>query len=171
MSGCPGGAARAILYTATHSALLLLFANNQHLVVPAVWQAIEEVGGPEIGNKVRSRVAELLADHYGSKITATDPKERLERLMKLFEEEGGLVDVVQKDGRMTVCKRSCAFISMFDPNRNVCNIELDMMKQVVGATIRRVGCRNDGDPCCSFEIDNEPSSNGQGIVHLNGTAQ
>ena len=38
-------------YSATPAAMVLLFANNQRLVVPAIWQAVEEVGGRELTKK------------------------------------------------------------------------------------------------------------------------
>jgi predicted ArsR family transcriptional regulator len=147
------------LYSSTHSALLLLFANNQHLVVPAIWQAIGEAGGEDLTRKILDRVSDLLAEHYCRKIIATDPQQRLEQFMRALEEEGGLVDIIHKDGKLTVAKRSCAFISMFDENRIVCAIELDMISRIVGAPVERVACRHDGAPCCTFEVV-DPNSNG-----------
>jgi predicted ArsR family transcriptional regulator len=148
----PGRGRPRHLYAAPHSALLLLFANNQHLVVPAIWRAIDEVGGLDLSKKILRRVSSFLADHYRAKVVAKEPKERLAQLMRVIEEEGGLVEVVRKNGRVTVSKRSCAFISMFDESRTVCALELDMMSAVVGAPVNRVACRHDGDPCCSFEV-------------------
>ena len=34
-------------FSATKAALVLLFANNQQLVVPAIWKAIDEIGGED----------------------------------------------------------------------------------------------------------------------------
>ena len=140
------------LFTTTSLALLLLFANNQNLVVPAVWRAIDEIGGAELTMQVLSRVSQALAVHYGAKVKAREPQKRLKELMKAIEDEGGLVDVIEDEGKVTVSKRSCAFFSMFEEKRTVCSIELEMMSSVVGCPVRRVACRHDGDPCCSFEV-------------------
>ena len=129
-------------------------------MVPAIWRSIDEIGGPELSRKVLSRVSTLLAEHYRAKIDATEPRERLAQFMRVLEEEGGLVDVVRKEGRVTVSKRNCAFISMYDENRTVCSIELDMMAAIVGRPVKRIACRNDGDPCCSFEVDGDASADG-----------
>ena len=65
-------------------------------------------------------VSRSLAEHYQSRITATDPKKRLDQFAAILEEEGGLVDLAAKDGHITITKRTCAFISMFDDQRHVC---------------------------------------------------
>jgi predicted ArsR family transcriptional regulator len=139
-------------YTATTAAMTLLFADHQHLVVPAIWQALYRVGGVALAKRVMKEVSQALADHYSARITAKKPKDRLRRLLQLFREEGGLVEVAHENGRMVVNKRSCPFVNMIDEERTICTIDLDMMSTVVGRRIRRTACRHDGDPCCTIEI-------------------
>lgn len=144
------------LYKATNAALRLLFASNQRLVVPAIWQAIREVGGDDMSGKVLKRVSRSLAEYYNGKITAKRPRERLKQLIKLLADEGGLIEAVEGDtGQWLVHKRSCPFISMVDDHRSVCHIDLDMMSAIVGRPVRQTACRHDGDPRCSFEIVDE----------------
>ena len=121
------------LFSATPSALILLFASNQRLVVPAIWQAVEELGGTEMSRKVLARVSQILAEHYKAKITATEPKARLEQFIDLLRGEGGLLELRTEGGHLAMYKRSCPFISMFDDARNVCCVDLDMISEVVGA--------------------------------------
>ena len=141
------------LYSATQAALVLLFANNQQLLVPAIWKAIEEVGGSQLMQKVRHSVGRSLAAHYRARITASDPKKRLEQFAALLEEEGGMIDLVTQNGYVTITKRSCAFISMFDDQRHVCAIDLDLISAIAGAPVRLTACRHDGAPYCQIEID------------------
>lgn len=149
----PGRGRPRHLYAATDAALLLLFANNQHLVVPAIWKAIDKAGGPKLTQQVLKLVSRSMADHYSRKITATQPEKRLRQLIELLRAEGGLVDVREDNGQLRMRKRSCAFFSMFDESRAVCCVDLDMMSAVVHHPIRRVECRHDGAPCCTFELD------------------
>jgi predicted ArsR family transcriptional regulator len=44
---------------------------------------------------------------------------------------------------------------MFDAERVICAVDLEMMGGVVGRPIRRTACRHDGDPCCAFEINSD----------------
>jgi DeoR family transcriptional regulator, suf operon transcriptional repressor len=144
------------LYKATNTALALLLPGNQSLVVPALWQAIRDIGGEELVKKVVKRAGRALAEHYNAKITAKKPQERLRQLMALLAAEGGLGDVAPDARRkLMLRKRSCPFISMVDPRRNVCHVDEEMLSAVVGRPVHQTACRHDGDPCCTFEIVGE----------------
>ena len=78
-------------YTATQAALVLLFANNQQLVVPAIWKAVDKVGGKELTQKVLHAVSRQLAEHYLARITASLPRERMDQFKAILQEEGGLL--------------------------------------------------------------------------------
>ena len=148
----PGRGRPRYLYKATNDALVLLFSSNQRLVVPAIWKAIDEIGGGELKGKVLKKVSRTLAVHYNKKITAKKPDDRLRQLMAIFIEEGGILEAMEEDGRLVVYKRSCPFISMIDDNRTICTVDLDMMSQVVGCPVLRTACRHEGDHCCKIEI-------------------
>ena len=140
------------LYSTTPAALLLLFADNQRLVVPTIWQAIRESGGEALVGEILNRVSGLLAAHYNRKIQAQEPVERLREMTALLAAEGAVVEVCEQDGQLVLYKRSCPFIAMVDENRAICAVDQDMMSAVVGSPVHRTACRHDGDPCCAFEI-------------------
>ncbi len=148
----PGRGRPRHLYTATNAALLLLFTNLQRLVVPAIWRALDEIGGEGLTHDVLHRVAMTLADHYRARITATEPAVRLKELTDLLEQEGGLVEVVEENGELTLRKRSCPFISMYEGSESVCSVDVEMLSAVVGCRVVRTACRHHGDPCCSFAL-------------------
>ena len=143
------------VYSATNAALVLLFADNQNLVVPAIWWAIEEIGGEELCQKVLDCASRAVASHYRRDITARKPEERLRQLVELLREEGVLIDLTEKDGRLTMSKRSCPFISMLDKRRSVCCLDQAIMTIVVGQKVLRTACRYEGAPCCQFELTEE----------------
>ncbi len=141
------------LYRATNAALALLFVGNQRLLVPAIWQAVSDLGGDDLIKKVINRVSRSLAEYYNGKITAKRPLDRLRQLIDLLSDEGRLIDVVEDSGgKLTLHKRSCPFISMVDPHLHVCQVDQEMLAAVVGRPVRRVSCRHEGAPCCTFEI-------------------
>jgi DeoR family transcriptional regulator, suf operon transcriptional repressor len=141
------------LYKATDAAMVLLFASNQRLVVPAIWRAVREVGGEEFCGKVLKRVSRTLAEHYNSRITAKKPLERLQQFIDLLTAEGGLIEVIEDDPRHVVLhKRSCPFSTMVDEHRSVCHIDEEVLSAVVGRPVRRTACRHEGAPCCTFEM-------------------
>jgi predicted ArsR family transcriptional regulator len=141
------------IYSATRAAMVLLFAGNQQLVVPAMWRAIAEIGGDELTRKIRRRVSRALAEHYKAQMRAKKPEKRLRELSRLMRSEGSLVEVARGgDGQLVLRKRSCAFISMFEESRAVCCIDQEMMSEVVGAPVRQIACRHESQPCCVFEL-------------------
>jgi predicted ArsR family transcriptional regulator len=150
----PGRGRPRYLYKATDAALALLFANNQCLVVPALWRAIRETGGEELTVQVLQKVSLAMAQHYSKRITAKKPKERLRQLIDLLTEEGCLIEVIEDpQGQLILYRRSCPFISMVDEQQNVCTIDKDVLSKVVGRSVRKTACRHEGAPCCTFEID------------------
>lgn len=140
-------------YSATRAALLLLAAGSQESIVPAIWEAIEHVGGRELTKKIQKRVAHAVIDHYRRRLTGRTPRERLRQLAELWSEEGQLVECREDaKGPMLLRKRSCSFISMYEETRTVCSIDLEVIAALVRAPVVRAECRHDGDPCCAFEV-------------------
>lgn len=154
----PGRGRPRHLYSATNAALLLLFASNQHLLVPAMMRAIAEVGGESLKRRVLKRVGREMAEHYRERIDGKTPAERLRQMTQLLCDEGDLVDVSEdSEGRVLINRRSCGFFSMYEESRSVCTVDEEMISRVVGEPVRRTACRHDGDPCCQFVL---VSSNG-----------
>jgi len=149
----PGRGRPRYLYTATQAALLLLFAKSQQLVVPAIWKAIDQIGGRDLTRRVLKRVVQSIVEYYRPRVTGRTPKERLRQITELLREEGHLVEVRETaEGHLILRKRSCPFASMFEETRAVCHVDLDVISALVQAPVRRIECRHDGDPCCVFEL-------------------
>jgi predicted ArsR family transcriptional regulator len=140
------------IYSATGAALMLLYSGSEHLVVPEIWRAIEEIGGPKLIKRIVRRVSHALAGQYNSRITSKTPRQRLERFVELLREEGVLVEVAHENGHMVVHKRSCPFVALGDEKQTVCALDLEMMTTVIGKPVRRTACRHDGAPCCVIEL-------------------
>jgi predicted ArsR family transcriptional regulator len=141
------------VYGATNAALALLHCASHRIVVPAIWQAISDVGGEELKNKIAKKVGRAIADYYNNKITAKKPADRMRQLVNILNDEGCILDSEDRNGQLIIYKRSCPFISVADSNRTICRIDVDMMTQVAGRQVRRTGFRHNGDPCCIIEID------------------
>jgi len=134
--------------------------------VPAIWRAINEIGGEGLTQEILHSVSHHLAQHYLARITASDPRRRLDQFRAILEEEGGLIDLTTKDGVVTVTKRTCAFISMFDEQRHVCAIDLGVMSAIAGCPVRLTSCRHDGAACCQVEIDTRAVNGTPGKHHV-----
>ncbi len=140
-------------YSVTQKSLLLLAGYDQQAVVPAMWRAMEEVGGENLVQEILQRVSQFLADCYICRMTTRDPEERFRQLARLFRKEGAIVDIAKKDGLLVLHRRSCPFISMFEEGRSVCAAEQMMMNTVVGCPVKKIKSRHDGHPCCGYAIE------------------
>jgi predicted ArsR family transcriptional regulator len=79
--------------------------------------------------------------------------------MRMLTAEGHVVEVSENgDGQLVLRKRSCPFISMFEDTRTVCEVDRDLITDLVGAPIRQIACRHDGSPCCAFELASAENS-------------
>jgi predicted ArsR family transcriptional regulator len=153
MERLPGRGRPRYLYSATQAALLLLCAQSQQFVVPAIWRAIDHVGGRELTKKVLKRVTHAIVDHYRGRVTGRSPRERLRQIAELWSEEGHLVEFREDEkGHILLRKRSCGFISMFEETRTICSVDLEVIAALVQAPVLRVECRHDDAPCCAFEL-------------------
>jgi predicted ArsR family transcriptional regulator len=148
----PGRGRPRYLYAATDAALVLLFADNQRMVVPTIWKAIDEIGGNELARKVIRRSARALANYYKLRVTAKNPTDRLRQLIDLLRDEGALIEITEEEGNLVIYKRSCPFISMFEDKRSICCVDQEMLSSVVGRPVRRTASRHDGAPCCTFAL-------------------
>lgn len=163
MQRLPGRGRPRHVYSATPAALALLFARNQELVLPAIWRAIREVGGPDLVKQVVDRVSQQLAAHYTRLVSASTPQERCRQLVNILHEEGVLIEVEESDGKIYLRQRSCPYIIMFEENRTACLLDMEILSEIIGVPVRQTACRHDGDPCCVFEISNHS----QGHEHPN----
>jgi predicted ArsR family transcriptional regulator len=141
------------LYSITSAALLLLFASNQGVVIPVIWRAIREMGGPGLTQNVIQRVTQAVVEHYRPRITGRTPEERLRQLSDMLNQEGHLVEVtLDPYGDLMLHKRTCPFISMYEDTRTICGVDLNLLSVIVGAPVRQVASRHDGAPCCIFAV-------------------
>jgi len=154
----PGRGRPRYRYGATTPALAMLFAGHQGVVIPSIWRALREIGGPDLVQSVLKRVSQAVVESYRPRITGKTPEARLRQLISLINEEGHLVDVTQDaNGQFILRKRTCPFIALYDETRSICAVDLYLLSAIVGSPVRQIACRHDGDPCCVFAV---PSQDG-----------
>lgn len=140
------------LYMATDEAQQL-FPSNEELFVPAVLRALREIAGEETTQQVLARVSEQLAHHYQARVHGDTPQQRLEHLSQVLRRDGFLVEVSKESGHWVLRERSCPFWPMVDEARSACEVEQQMMSNILQAPVRLSQCRLDGCADCVFELD------------------
>ncbi|MDO4571466.1 MAG: MarR family transcriptional regulator [Planctomycetia bacterium] len=134
-------------YYATSGALARFFPGNQHLLVPAVWSAIEKIGGHDLLESVVEATAQGLAENC---LAVGLP---WQKRVQLLVSTGGFDDVeFCDDGSVLVSKRTCKMHSMYESSGTVCEIHLKTIAKILGAQVERVEYRHDDAPCCRFRL-------------------
>ena len=134
-------------YTATDHAATQLLPGNQHLLVPAVWNSIESVGGEALLEKIIEKTSETLASGCAfSDLSWT------ERVRCLVTRGGFEVVETLDENTVRVSKRTCGFFSMYESRGIVCKIHLQTIAKITGGTVERTSYRQEGAPCCEFLI-------------------
>jgi predicted ArsR family transcriptional regulator len=145
------------LYSATDVAIERIFPPSPH-ILPAVVQAIESCGGPQLRREVFSHLGQVLVQRYRPKVQALAPRQRLEQLSQLLEYDGVLTSVEVHDGKLTLRERSCPFVNMLDCDRTACDMESSMIADLVGCKVTLAECRLDGCPSCLFQLEFDDES-------------
>lgn len=142
------------LYSATDDAHQLLFRNNQRLLAPLLIKSMLQVAGPELTVQVLDRVGRQLAEHYLSRMDAgSDTERRVRQLVELLRQEGVVVDLEVDGAKLRIHERTCPYVDAANEDRSICNVEREMMTNVLGVPVVSSSCRLDGCPGCTFEID------------------
>ena len=134
-------------YTSTDEAVTQLLPGNQHLLVPAIWESVENIGGAELLGKIIEKTSDTLA--VGCAFPDLPWSERVQSLVT----HGGFEEVETLDeNTVRVSKRTRRFFSMYEPRGIVCEIHLHTIAKIVGGTVERTSYRHQGAPCCGFLI-------------------
>lgn len=148
------------LFSATDLAMRQLFEGHQDVVVPAMWRSIRNRYGDESVESVARDVAREISEKYLRQIVSRTYRGRIKELCNLLTCQGRLVECREKKNSIEICKFNCPFISMADETGTLCYIDRLCMQLVVGsgepAPVKLVSSRNEGHPCCTFQLDLSP---------------
>lgn len=141
------------LYEATQDAHVVLMANRDSYLGGMVWRAVDRISDKKLVNKLVEEVSTEVASRYSDKITGNTPQARLKQITELFRKDGVLIDVETRKGKIIVNKRNCQFVGWSDPSRIACRVDLAAVEKLVGVPAKQVAHREEGDSCCSFQIE------------------
>lgn len=134
-------------YTITPDAMMRFFPENQHLLVPAIWNSLLEIGGPELLKEVVDKTSEQLSS------TCKNDLPWEERVATLVQRGGFDECEFQPDGSAILTKRTCKFYSMYEDSGTVCAIHLQTLCRILDVRVTRIASRHASAPCCRFRVE------------------
>jgi predicted ArsR family transcriptional regulator len=124
------------------------------LEVLAERMAPEELEGllREVGRRMGARQAAWSGDHrVGHAVPSGDPRERLESAVSFLNELGGLAELDERDGAVTIRGYSCPLAEVVPGHPEACALAASALTEVMGVPVRERCDR--ADPVrCAFDV-------------------
>lgn len=141
-----------LLYRVTAEGLHELGENYRELAV-VLWEAISGFEDAGIRQTLISRVQNSLAERFRRQLVASDSvDERLDQLAEEMKSSGFNVESDHSGGLRILRETSCPFPMLADVDEAICQVEREVLQQVLGAPVEfRSRCR-DGHGCCEFQV-------------------
>ncbi len=132
-------------------------ANNLGDLAVVLWQEVQQIQNPETRHRVISGAMERLAVKYESEISGATTEERMASITKLFADRQIPVSLEHENGLPVIKVSGCPYPTLATENRDICDMEKELLERIIGQPIDRCQCQQDGDNCCSFQADRSDS--------------
>ncbi len=140
------------IYVATDAAREL-FACSCDVLALIMLQEMFGMVGPEKMGALLERVSARLAERYVDSVKATGLQQRVEEMAGALGRQGVLTDVFADDSDTIALKMyNCPYHDLAIEHREICDMDQQMIQQVVGSDVFLDACIMDGDGNCSFVI-------------------
>ena len=106
---------------------------------------------PDLRRKVISGAVERLAEKYRSAANAGSVEDRMRSISQLFADRQIPIRVEQQNGLPVIKVSDCPYPSLAKDNREICEMEQQLLEKIVGERLDLCQCQQDGDQCCSFQ--------------------
>lgn len=126
--------------------------NNLADLAVALWREVQQIDDVSIRQQVIEGAAKRLANKYKPEIAGTTVKDRMKSVAALFEERDLPVRFTHPDGELPIISMAgCLYPDLADDGAGFCEIEQQVLSEVIGEDVKLCQCQKHGDKCCSFE--------------------
>ncbi|MEZ6059203.1 MAG: MarR family transcriptional regulator [Planctomycetaceae bacterium] len=143
------------IYQVTAKGLHSLGEDYRELAV-VLWKTIAGIDDSAIRQQLFSEVRDRLADRFRRRLTDTESIDvRLDELAGEMKSSGFNVESDHSTSLPILRETNCPFPLLADVDEAICQVERQVLEQVLGAPVRfKHRCR-DGHHCCEFEVQTE----------------
>lgn len=148
------------VYRVTAEGLHALGENYRELAI-VLWETITGFEDTSIRELLITRVKNVLAERFRRQLAGCESiDERLDQLAEEMKSSGFNIESDHAGGLRILRETSCPFPMLADVDDAICQVEREVLEQVLGAPVQvRSRCR-DGHGCCEFQVMNLPASTG-----------
>ena len=145
------------IYRVTAEGLHALGENYRQLAV-VLWEAITGFEDEDVRIRLLARVRDVLAERFRRQLGSCENlDDRLDLLASEMKSSGFNVESDHQGGLRILRETSCPFPLLAEVDDAICQVERQVLEQVLGAPVEvRSRCR-DGRGCCEFQVLNVPT--------------
>ncbi len=139
------------VYSLTPEAHDMLYRESGDLA-RMLLEEVSETQGPDALRAILRRVGTRLADKYRDQIPDQDLAERVRALAGLLEQRGLTVEIQETGEGYLFREYGCPYRNAAVGNREVCDMERQVIARLLGSGVKLTECVLDGHPACQFSI-------------------
>lgn len=118
-----------------------------------LWQVIADVDDKELRNELMGRIRDRLAERFRQHLSESGTiEERLDQLASEMRSSGFNIETDHSAALPILRETNCPFPMLADVDEAICQVEKDVLQQVLGADVEFVNRCRDGHHCCEFEV-------------------
>lgn len=145
------------IYSATEESHKLFACHCDDLALTMLEEMFEMVG-PDNVSHLLQRVSGRLANRYGDAVKSPVLLNRVQEMAGVLGRLGVLTDVLPQDNDTIILKTyNCPYHELAQEHRQICDMDQEMMQQVLGHDVALGDCLMDGHGGCSFVVTKDNS--------------
>ena len=129
-----------------------LYPKQYDLLANTVLEEVREVAGAEGLQTILKRVATRFAEPYRERLNGMSLPERITETSLIIQERGCVSDSVQDGEDWLISQYTCPFPNVARQNSSVCALDVEFVRQLVGADARLTKSLLRGDRSCTYRI-------------------
>ena len=129
-----------------------LYPKNYDQLANILLEEVREVAGGQVLQTLLRRTATRFAEPYRARLEGRSLAERVQEANKIVQERGSLSEVVQDGDDWLIKQYTCPFPKVAEENSCVCALDVEFIRQLVGADARLSTSLLRGDDCCTYRI-------------------
>lgn len=141
----------ALVYSLTEQADAL-YPKQYDELANVLLEEVREMAGPDGLQTLLRRVATRFAEPHLEGLRGKPLAERVSEATSIIQERGCLAEHKSEDGDWLIMQHTCPFPNVAKRNSSVCALDVEFVRQLVGADARLTKSLLRGDDSCTYRI-------------------
>jgi len=139
------------VYELTENARHLFSCEGESLAL-ALYNELLQEQGPQVVQRLLDRVGQRLAEQYAHQVQGQELQERVRAFSQLLDDRGIMSDVSEQEGALVLHEYNCPYHELAAAHQEICQMERQMLSDVLGAEVELIHAIAEGHHRCSFVV-------------------